>query len=110
MESAHGLVFSAPLLCFFTKLFALIQWRIQGRGPGGPSLLFLDKTKARRAEKNILETGSPLSQGPDDRPLPSSLVSRSGSGTVIRNVMDHDGGSALPGKKKEQDRFYSNET
>ena len=34
-SACYGLVFSAPLLCFFTKLFALIQWRIQGRGRGG---------------------------------------------------------------------------
>ena len=31
-----------------------IQWRIQGRGPGGagPSI-FLDQTEARRAEKKF---------------------------------------------------------
>ena len=30
------------------------QWRIQGRGPGGPAPLplLLDQTEARRAEKN----------------------------------------------------------
>ena len=41
-ERVHG-----PSLSF-------IQWRIQGRGPGGPGLpLFLDQTETRRAEKNF---------------------------------------------------------
>ena len=33
----------------------VVQWRIQGRGPEGPPLpsLFLDQTKARRAEKKL---------------------------------------------------------
>ena len=34
---------------------SFIQWRIQGRGPGGPGLpLFLDQTETRRAEKIFL--------------------------------------------------------
>ena len=42
-ERVHG-----PSLSF-------IQWRIQGRGPGGPGLpLFLDQTETRRAEKIFL--------------------------------------------------------
>ena len=47
-----------------------IQWRIQGRGPGGPSPpLFLDQNEAQRAEKNLFEAGvPPLSQGLDDAP------------------------------------------
>ena len=42
------------------------QWRIQGRGPGGPPPLILDQTKGRRKK---LETGPPpiLSRGLDDR-------------------------------------------
>ena len=49
---------------------SFIQWRIQGRGPEGPAPLFLDQTKARRVEKNFLETcpPPPLSKGLDDRP------------------------------------------
>ena len=36
------------------------QWRIQGRGPGGPGLpLFLDRTEARRAEKKFFSRPSP---------------------------------------------------
>ena len=47
------------------------QWRIQGRGPGGPPPLILDQTKGRRKK---LETGPPptLSRGLDDR-APSYL-------------------------------------
>ena len=37
-----------------------VQWRIQGRCPGGPPPLFLDQTEARRAEKVsfVLRPGS----------------------------------------------------
>ena len=47
---------------------SFIQWRIQGRGPGGPPPLFLDQTKAQSVEKNFLETCSPppLSKDLDD--------------------------------------------
>ena len=32
----------------------ILQWRIQGKGPGGPPpYLFLDQTEALKAEKNI---------------------------------------------------------
>ena len=39
----------------------IAQWRIQGRGPGGPAppLLFFDENEARRAEKKLLETATP---------------------------------------------------
>ena len=71
-ERVHG-----PSLSF-------IQWRIQGRGPGGPGLpLFLDQTETRRAEKNFFGDRPPLSKGLDDLTPPPSLISRSGSGTVI---------------------------
>ena len=48
---------------------ALVQWRIQERGPGGPRTpLFLDQT-----EKHFLETApTPFSKGLDDRPPPLS--------------------------------------
>ena len=40
---------------------SFIQWRIQGRGPGGPGRpLFLDQTEARRAENIFLGDRSPL--------------------------------------------------
>lgn len=45
----------------------------EGPGPGPPPPLlplFLDQTKARRAEKT---TPTPLSQGLDDRPAPPPL-------------------------------------
>ena len=48
-ERVHG-----PSLSF-------IQWRIQGRDPGGlGDPLFLDQTETRKAEKFFWETGSPL--------------------------------------------------
>ena len=55
-----------------------VQWRIQGRCPGGPPPLFLDQTEARRAEKVsfVLRPGSSpprLSQGLDDRASPPTL-------------------------------------
>ena len=31
------------------------QWRIQGKGPGGPPSLLLDQNEARRAEKFFFE-------------------------------------------------------
>ena len=40
---------------------SFIQWRIQGRGSGGPAPpLFLDQTKARRVEKNFWRPAPPL--------------------------------------------------
>ena len=60
---------------------SFIQWRIQGRSPGGMTpLLFLDKNEARRVEKIFWETAPPLFKGLDDRP---PFISRSGSGIVI---------------------------
>ena len=48
-ERVHG-----PSLSF-------IQWRIQRRGPGGSRVThYLDQTETRRAEKNFLETCTPL--------------------------------------------------
>ena len=50
-----------------------VQWRIQGRGTGGPPpSLFLDQNEARWAEKNFFEATppTPLSQGVDDRGPP----------------------------------------
>ena len=50
------------------------QWRIQGRGPGGPGPpLFFDQNETRRAEKNFFgdrPPPRPLSQGLDDRSRP----------------------------------------
>ena len=41
------------------------QWRIQGRGPGGPgSPLSLDQNEARRAKKNLFGDRPPLMNGP----------------------------------------------
>ena len=53
-----------------------IQWRIQGKGPGGAPPLLLDQTEARRAENfflrppptpyvGVLMTGAPLSESLD---------------------------------------------
>ena len=54
-----------------------------GQGRGAPPPLFLDQTEAQRAGKIFLETFPPrLSKGLDDRPTPSPLISRYGSGTA----------------------------
>ena len=61
-ERVHG-----PSLSF-------IQWRIQGRSPGGPGLpLFLDQTETRRAEKNFFGERPRLSKGLDDLDPPPYL-------------------------------------
>ena len=67
--------FAIIILSFFMDVTSLAeQWRIQGRGPGGGwgPPLFLDQTKARRAEKGFLD---------DFPPAPPSIL-RSGSGTA----------------------------
>ena len=52
------------------------QWRIQGRGPGGPSScplplpLLLDQTEARRAEPLFFGDRPSISHGQDGRPPP----------------------------------------
>ena len=50
------------------------QWRIQGRGPGGPGSPF--------PSSPALIFGRPSPLSPPLSPLPSPLISRSGSGTV----------------------------
>ena len=60
-ERVHG-----PSLSF-------IQWRIQGRVPGGAGHpLFLDQTETRRAEKIFLGDRPPPSKGLDDLDPPLS--------------------------------------
>ena len=56
----------------------------QGAHPSAPPPpLFLNQTEARRAEKKIFfETGPPLSQGLDDRPLPLAPPARTPMKTV----------------------------
>ena len=49
------------------------QWRIQGRGPGGPPPLFFDQNEARGAKKIFWDPALPLSQGLDDRTPPPPL-------------------------------------
>ena len=75
--------FILPIIKFLTTLhilnikavfhIAAFQWRIQGRGPGGPlppPPLFLDQTEAQRAAKNLFFLRPPppptfLSEGLD---------------------------------------------
>ena len=49
------------------------QWRIQGKGPGGPSSLLLDQMRPEGPKKIFLSPPPPLSQGLDDRPAPRRL-------------------------------------
>ena len=63
------------------------QWRIQGRGQGGPGPppLFLDQTEARRDEKSFFRRPTPLSKGLDNRPPPPHLkVGGAGGGGLAR--------------------------
>ena len=63
-----GHLIAALSVIDLARIIYLMQWRIQGRGPGDrtppppplPTTLFLDETEARRA--------STLSQGLDDCP------------------------------------------
>ena len=64
------------------------QWRIQGRGPGGPTPpphtrphLLLDQTEARKAEKKIFKTAPLLLWS--GWPTPPPLIWRSGSATGL---------------------------
>ena len=61
-----------------------VQWRIQGRGPGGPPFpLFLEQNEARRAEKIFFEDRpSPLPQSLD-APPPLPPIWRSRSATAV---------------------------
>ena len=63
---------------------SFIQWRNQGRDPGGPGHpLFLDQTRDPKGQKNFFWRPPPLpSKGLDDL-NPPLLISRSGSGIVI---------------------------
>ena len=70
----------------FQRKYIVIQWRIQGRSPGGQPPLFLDQTEALRAENCFFfwRPSPPSSMCLDDQPPPppSPSISRSGSGTV----------------------------
>ena len=61
-----------------------VQWRIQGREPGGPPFpLFLEQNEARRAEKIFFEDRpSPLPQSLD-APPPLPPIWRSRSATAV---------------------------
>ena len=69
-----------------------MQWRIQGRGPGGPTPAYFQSKlgpEGPKPKKNFLETSPPpLSNGLEDRPPP--LISRSGSGNSM--LRWHPGG------------------
>ena len=67
-----------------TDALNLLQWRIQGRGPGGRlGPLIFRPDRGPKGRKNLGGTSAPtpLSQGPDDRP--PLLSRRSGSATVL---------------------------
>ena len=58
---------TSPLVGLDHDTRAFVQWRIEGRGTGGPGPpLFLDQTEAQRAEIIFFETVPPLSQSLDD--------------------------------------------
>ena len=71
-----------------------MQWRIQGRGPGGPTPAYFQSKlgpEGPKPKKHFLETSPPpppLSNGLEDRPPP--LLSRSGSGDSM--LRWHPGG------------------
>ena len=63
--------------CLTSPFTCILQWRIQGRGPGGAApLLFLDQTEAQRAGKNFFGDELPLISGskwPAPPPAPQPL-------------------------------------
>ena len=77
---------------FFIYFTITGQWRVQGRGLGGPAPpppLFLDQTEARRAPKNSFGDRAPLFSGSDDclspRPLSEGLNQPLlGKGKIVR--------------------------
>ena len=73
--------------CLTSPSTCILQWRIQGRGPGGAApLLFLDQTEAQRAGKNFFGDELPLISGskwPAPPPPPPPLIWRSGSAIVL---------------------------
>ena len=85
LDLLHSLIF---LLSFFLNYLhpsfytCMNQWRIQGRGPGGPgppfpsspALIFGPNWKKFLGDRPLSPLPSP--------PLPSPLISKSGSGTV----------------------------
>ena len=85
LDLLHSLIF---LLTFFLNYLhpsfytCMNQWRIQGRGPGGPgppfpsspALIFGPNWKKFLGDRPLSPLPSP--------PLPSPLISKSGSGTV----------------------------
>ena len=63
-----------------------LQWRIQGRDPGGGGAvppLFLDQAEARRAEKIFFGEWALRYLRVGWRPRPPLLISRSGSSTAL---------------------------
>ena len=76
----------SQLMAVWNLLLAL-QWRIEGRGPGGstPLPLFSDQIEARRAEIFFFfETGPPpFSQGVDDSPTPHLPIWRSATALLM---------------------------
>ena len=61
--------------------YLLIQWRIQGRGPGDPLPPYLwTKLRPEGPKKCFWKTAAPAPPPPH---LPYLLISRSGTGTVI---------------------------
>ena len=70
-SSGEGMNSSAAAERVHDPSLSFIQWRIQGRGPGGPGLpLFLDQTETRRAEKIFFGDRPPPSKGLDLDPSP----------------------------------------
>ena len=87
------------------------QWRIQGKGPGGPPLLTFRPKWGPKGRKNFFGASPPLSQGLDDAPPPTPLIWRSGSATETFNkhrrptkhvgYFAHRSRLILPRKKKQ---------
>ena len=69
------------MIKFLVQLKTSGRWRIQGRGLGGPTPLFLDQTEARRVEKYIfVKLPSPH---PRVWMTAAPVIWRSGSATVF---------------------------
>ena len=104
-SSCYGLVFS--LVLSFTRLFELIQWRNQGRGPGSP--LILRSNWGLKGWNSFFGDGPPLISGSGwpPPPPPSPIISQSRDTALGLEVWRTVTGEVPSPEKKQQNRLIN---